>query len=544
MNNNDDDLINNKFSHAVKLHQNGNLDAAEKTYTEILKFDSRHFQSLGNLGFLAYNIEKYDSAKKYLLKAIEIYPKFEDAHNNIGNVYIKLGKIQKSIFHYNQALQINPNNHHAYNNLGLSLKRLGKFVDAIKNYKKALNINKNYTECYNNLADTYNAIGAYKKAKYYYQKALKINPNNFKINYNLGILCNELKEYDDAINLFKKTLSIKPNCAEAYYCLGNIYFNLGRTDESIIFFKKSLKINLNYLDALNNLGISYKEIGQRQKSINCFKKILNINSEYAKSYFNLHSLLINERDMNFSLNCLKKATKIEPNNYDYNFHLGVLLEYSGNISQAKKIFKKINSGPKLIQSRLDSWIYIKNSQKKIPRMIAYPYDAFKIATKASPKSGLILEFGVSFGTSIKQIAKLISTEIHGFDSFQGLPNSWHKEIKGTYTTKGIVPKLPKNVCIYKGLFKDTIPKFLKNNKGAIRLINIDCDLYSSTNTVLNLVAHQIVPGSIIIFDEYIANENWREDEFKSFQEAVIKYKWKYTYLAFSLLTKQVVIKIL
>ena len=177
-------------------------------------------------------------------------------------------------------------------------------------------------------------------------------------------------------------------------------------------------------------------------------------------------------------------------------------------------------------------------------MIAYPYDAFKIAAKASARSGLVLEFGVSYGTSIKQIAKLISTEIHGFDSFQGLPNSWHAEKKGENTTKGIVPKLPNNVSIHKGLYKDTIPKFLKNNKGAIRMINIDCDLFSSTNTVLNLLAHQIVPGSIIIFDEYIAIENWREDEFRSFQAAVIKYKWKYTYLAFSLLTKQVVIKIL
>ena len=40
--------------------------------------------------------------------------------------------------------------------------------------------------------------------------------------------------------------------------------------------------------------------------------------------------------MNFALNCLKESIKIEPDNYDYNLHLGVLLEYSGNISQAKK----------------------------------------------------------------------------------------------------------------------------------------------------------------------------------------------------------------
>ena len=66
-----DNLINNKFSFAVSLHQKGNIEAAEKIYKEILKSDSRHFQSLGNLCFLAYNVEKYDSAKKYLLKRLK-----------------------------------------------------------------------------------------------------------------------------------------------------------------------------------------------------------------------------------------------------------------------------------------------------------------------------------------------------------------------------------------------------------------------------------------------------------------------------------------
>ena len=41
-------------------------------------------------------------------------------------------------------------------------------------------------------------------------------------------------------------------------------------------------------------------------------------------------------------------------------------------------------------------------------MIGCPYDAYKIGFKYAPKSGLVLEFGVSFGTSIKQISNLIS----------------------------------------------------------------------------------------------------------------------------------------
>jgi len=54
---------------------------------------------------------------------------------------------------------------------------------------------------------------------------------------------------------------------------------------------------------------------------------------------------------------------------------------------------------------------------------------------------------------------------------------------------------------------------------------------------------QFVEGAAIVFDEYIGNEHWREDEFKAFQEAVLKNGWQYEYLCFSFFTKQVAVRI-
>ena len=61
---------------------------------------------------------------------------------------------------------------------------------------------------------------------------------------------------------------------------------------------------------------------------------------------------------------------------------------------------------------------------------------------------------------------------------------------------------------------------------------------------LELLAERIIPGTVIVFDEYIGNERWREDEFRAFQEAVVRYGWAYEYLCFSFVTKQVVVRIL
>ena len=47
-----------------------------------------------------------------------------------------------------------------------------------------------------------------------------------------------------------------------------------------------------------------------------------------------------------------------------------------------------------------------------------------------------------------------------------------------------------------------------------------------------------------MFDEYLMNQGWREDEFKAFQEAVERHAWNYEYLAFNLFSKQAVVRIL
>jgi hypothetical protein len=72
---------------------------------------------------------------------------------------------------------------------------------------------------------------------------------------------------------------------------------------------------------------------------------------------------------------------------------------------------------------------------------------------------------------------------------------------------------------------------LENNK-PFSFINIDCDTYESTSTVLNLLGtSKIVSGTVIIFDEYFGYNNWKSHEFKAWQEFVSKNNLKYTYIA-------------
>ncbi len=136
----------------------------------------------------------------------------------------------------------------------------------------------------------------------------------------------------------------------------------------------------------------------------------------------------------------------------------------------------------------------------------------------------ISEFGVFNGSTVRQLRNNFSLEtpVYGFDTFVGLPEDWvgTDVKKGDFNLNGNIPNVP-GVTFYKGIFKDTIPEYLKVAK-PLKLLHVDCDLYSSTQDVLYSLNHIIVKGTVICFDEWYYNgkdilEN-RQHEQKCFYE--------------------------
>jgi hypothetical protein len=150
-------------------------------------------------------------------------------------------------------------------------------------------------------------------------------------------------------------------------------------------------------------------------------------------------------------------------------------------------------------------------------------------------NGFVGEFGVFKGQSINYVAKQMPNQtIYGFDSFLGLSEDWlgWELPKGTFNLNGIMPEVEENVELVKGFFNESLPVWVKDNKDPFSLLIIDSDLYSSACTILDTLGNkQIIPGTLILFDEYFGHIGWRNNEFKAWQEFVKKHKIKYEYLA-------------
>jgi hypothetical protein len=71
---------------------------------------------------------------------------------------------------------------------------------------------------------------------------------------------------------------------------------------------------------------------------------------------------------------------------------------------------------------------------------------------------------------------------------------------------------------------------LAANPSPVSFLHIDCDLYSSTKTVLHYLGNRIRSGTVIVFDEYFNYVGWRNHEYKAFAEFIAASGLSYRYI--------------
>lgn len=270
-------------------------------------------------------------------------------------------------------------------------------------------------------------------------------------------------------------------------------------------------------------------------------------------------------DLSEAVTAYREALRLAPRSGDVLFHLAVALERLGEIEESDIIMEKLRRSEAISSCLVDSWGYVrwhtrksKNNELNLHRgtrsMLQIALDAaIPLIVK---ENGLVCEFGVASGRSLRMTQEMLPLEVplHGFDTFTGIPQAWGNEPTGTYSTGGVIPNMEGSVTFHKGLFTNTIGEFLKNteknedeqllsSRRPLAFANIDCDLYSSTNDVLEAMHSRIVPGTVIIFDEYLCHPTWRQDEFRAWRECCKRFGWQYEYLGFSLSTKQAVVQV-
>lgn len=141
-------------------------------------------------------------------------------------------------------------------------------------------------------------------------------------------------------------------------------------------------------------------------------------------------------------------------------------------------------------------------------------------------TGDIVEVGVFKGSGVATFNKFFKIffpnsirRVIGFDMFDGDAPLSNDSVKDADEMKKVYARVSKSelslesvrarlginsdIILVKGDVEDTLPKFLEENPGfRISLLYIDVDIERPTYIALKNLWNRVVPGGVIVFDEY------------------------------------------
>jgi tetratricopeptide (TPR) repeat protein len=191
------------------------------------------------------NEGKFDEAKAFYLKAIELDPEFAYAHEALGSMYYWYNNRMKGEEHFTKALDL--------------LDRLTE--------KEKLSIQ----------AEIEKFRGNYEEAVLNYNIYLRNYPSSSQAWFSLGYCYMMLKRCDEAISAFNKSLAIyQDKDPNAYINIATCYSMLDKYQQADEFYLKAFAINPNLLTISNlnhEFGFNYVQMGQFQKAREVFEKM-------------------------------------------------------------------------------------------------------------------------------------------------------------------------------------------------------------------------------------------------------------------------------
>ena len=355
----------------------------------------------------------------------------------------------------------------------------------------------------------------------------------------LGRAFYESGDHPEAEHAFRARLKDSPSDAEARRMLATILYESGRARQVVALLDPAFMERAGDAAAWLERGICLQDSGRAEEGAACLERAREMSPDAPLPCLLLAGAYAEEADRTISM--LRRALALDPGYHRARFHLATRLLLCGAASEGLEELRRLP--PDEAEPWLASWRYVARARSGATRFPGTTAKTLELALAAARVSGLVVELGVRFGTSLQLLCEGSPGEVHGFDTFEGLPSDWGEVPAGSYSTRGIVPDLGPRARLYPGRFRDSLPPFLANEPGPIRLLHVDCDLYASTATALEHLAPRLVAGSIVVFDEYLMTPTWEADEFRAWNEVAARMGLSYSYLGFGLFSNQAVLRI-
>jgi tetratricopeptide (TPR) repeat protein len=291
---------------AVALHQQGQLDEAEKHYKKVLRTEPRQFEALNLLGLLKQQQGDSTEALRLMDLALKINPDTAETLMNYGGVLCTLNRHQEAITRYDRAVALRPDLPEMHYNRGNALMSLARYDEALA--------------CYD--------------------RTLALRPGDFLAHYNRGILLIAINRHEEALASFDRALALRPKFPDALINRGKILLDFGRPEDALASFDRALTYRPNDMLALQHRGAALVRLDRFEDVLAAYERVLALDPDHVPSLINRGTALMRLDRHNEALASYARALSIDPNNIDALTNKGSALNDLGMFEEALAAYER------------------------------------------------------------------------------------------------------------------------------------------------------------------------------------------------------------
>lgn len=278
------------LQHAVHLHQQGQLDAAESMYGQVLALDPAQFDALHLSGVIARQRGNPVRAAELIGAALRIDASQAHAHCNLGAALQDLDRPAHALTSYDAALRLDPAYALAWDNRGNTLRRLGRPIEALDSYERALALQPNNAPAWRHRAIVLNDLGRHADAAASAERALAGRADDPDAFLALGNALQALDRGHEAIAAYDAALARHAGRADIWCAQGAALKKTGDLDAALASYERALSLRPDYALAEHYRANALRALGRRDAARAAYERALVLGADTAEIGFALAAM--------------------------------------------------------------------------------------------------------------------------------------------------------------------------------------------------------------------------------------------------------------
>ena len=298
---------------------------------------------LHQAGKLAAAVEQYQ-------KVLKAAPASLEARSNLGAALAALGRYQEAIAEYRLALRTAPGHPALRLNLALAYFKAERAPEAMAEFTALRRENPSDLKLALLLANCHFLMGDYKAVIAVLEPMEAQHSGDAGLDYLLGTALIREGRVAEGQARADRILR-RGDSAEAHLMMGTALLFAARMDDSIRELDRALALNPKLALANALIGRARNEQGDREGAMNAYHAELLVDPNNYDANFELGVLLKDDRRAKEAIPYLRKAARLRPDSVDAPYQIAMMDLAAGNLEKSRTALERIvRQTPKYAQA--------------------------------------------------------------------------------------------------------------------------------------------------------------------------------------------------